>query len=78
MRLTKFKIEFRPGSKVNPGGRPSGINRGVRANFWCEAEWEDGVRTGGGEFRSNGGCERRGSWRGEQGRRGRCNLRKVR
>ena len=50
MRLTKFKIEFRPDSKENPGGRPSGISRGVRADFGSGSEWEDGVCTGGGEF----------------------------
>ena len=78
MRLTEFKIEFRPDSKENPGGRLSGISQGVRANFGCGAEWEDGVCTGGGEFRSNGGCGRRGSRGGERGRCGSCNLWKVR
>ena len=46
MKLTEFKIEFRPSSKVNPGGRPSGISLGVRVDFGCGAEWEDGVRKG--------------------------------
>ena len=41
-RSIEFRFEFRPGSRVNPGGRPNGINRGVRANFGGRAAWEDG------------------------------------
>ena len=32
-RSIKFRFEFLPGSRANPGGRPSGINLGVMANF---------------------------------------------
>ena len=37
-----FRFELQPDSRVNPGGRPSGINRGVRANFGVEASGKMG------------------------------------